>query len=119
MHIDHGSGMTAVLPESSTPSSGGGAIGGGSDDIRSPRAHHIQQIQVLPYQDKHSRPATVIGTRPTMLDSSSEDYLSTASPPKRDASPAIVTNTINTGSEFRYESQEEFSFFIECHNGFQ
>lgn len=92
MHIDHGSAMTAVL--SSTPSSG--------DDInRSSRGHHVKQIQVLPYQDKHSRPSTVIGTRPNTNDSSSEDYVRSASPPKRDVSPAIVTNQINTGSEFR------------------
>ncbi|XP_055314698.1 protein stum [Sitodiplosis mosellana] len=96
MHIDHGSAMTAVLPESSTPSSGG-------DDIRSASGHHVRQIQVLPYQDKNSRPATVIGTRPITNESSSEDYLSTASPPKRDVSPAIVTSTINTGSEFRLQ----------------
>lgn len=94
MHIDHGSAMTAILPESSTPSSGG------ADEIRSSRGH-VKQIQVLPYQDKRNRPATVIGTRPNTNDSSSEDYLSSASPPKRDLSPAIITSTINTGSEFR------------------
>lgn len=95
MHIDHGSAMMAILPESSTPS---------SDDNKSTARPNVKQIQVLPYQDKRSRPATVIGTRPhtsNTNDSSSEDYLSSASPPKRDVSPAILTNTINTGSEFR------------------
>lgn len=102
MHIDHGSAMTAVLPESSTPSSGAGGSGGGIDDHRlSARGGNVKQIQVLPYQDKRSRPSTVIGTRPHTNDSSSEDYLSSASPPKRDVSPAIVTSNINTGSEFR------------------
>lgn len=92
MQIDHGSAMVAVLPESSTPS---------SDDNKSTSRPNVKKIQVLPYQDKPNRPATVIGTRPNTNDSSSEDYLSSASPPKRDVSPAILTSTINTGSEFR------------------
>lgn len=95
MHIDHGSAMTAILPESSsTPS---------SDDNKSSirGGVNVKQIQVLPYADNHSRSATAISTRPNTNDSSSEDYRSSASPPKRDVSPAIITNTINTGSEFR------------------
>lgn len=95
MQIDHGSGMMAVLPESSTPS---------SDENKTPSSHadNVKQIQVLPIQDKiNSRPGTVISTRLSTNDTISDDYTSTPSPPKRDVSPAILTNTIRTGSDFR------------------
>lgn len=102
MQIDHSNGMVAVLPESSSPS---------SDDNKSISSPNVKQIQVLPYRDRQSRPATVIGTRLNTNDSSSEDYISSASPPKRDVSPAILTNTINTGSEFRCVMTIHLSFF--------
>lgn len=91
--------MMAVLPDSSTPS---------SDDNKSSSRGNVKQIQVLPYQEKSSRPSTVRNSRPTTNDSSSEDYTSSASPPKRDASPAILTNTIKTGSEFRQGPNHSF-----------
>lgn len=93
INIDHGSAMMAILPESSTPSSG--------DDQKMSSPNNVKQIQVLPYHEKSSRPATVIGTRRNSNGSSSEDYVSSASPPKHDVSPTILTNTITTGSEFR------------------
>lgn len=94
INIDHSSAMMAVLPESSTePSSG--------DDQKPATPQNVKQIQVLPYQEKTNRPATVIGTRRPSNGSSSEDYISSASPPKHDINPTIITNTITTGSEFR------------------
>lgn len=95
INLDHGSAMMAVLPESLTPSSG--------DDQKSTitTQPNVKQIQVLPYQEKPNRPATVIGIRPHSNGSSSEDYVSSTSPPKHDVSPTILTNTITTGSEFR------------------
>lgn len=107
MQIDHGSGMVAVLPESSSSPS--------SDDNQKPSSArgnvNVKQIQVLPVSDRvssSSRP--VISTRPSTNDTSSDDYISTASPPKRDVSPAILTNTIKTGSEFRCEQFFIWSF---------
>lgn len=94
INIDHGSAMVAVLPESSTPSSG--------DDQKLYSHPNVNQIQVLPYQEKPNRPATVIGIRPHSNGSSSEDYISRASPPKNNISPTILTDTVTTGSEFRY-----------------
>lgn len=93
MQIDHGSGMMAVLPESSTPS---------SDEQKSFSHGHVKQIQVLPFHDKSSRSAPVtISPQLNSNESSSEDYRSIATPPKHDVSPTILTNIINTGSEFR------------------
>lgn len=99
IQIDHGSGILGVLPDSlSTPVS--------SDDQKPPSRGNVTQIQVLPIQDRcsnnsGSRAGTVISTRPNTNDTSSDDYISSASPPKRDVNSAILTNTINTGSEFR------------------
>lgn len=110
MQIDHGSGMMTLLPESSsTPS---------TDDNMPPsssRGDNVKQIQVLPIHDKISSiPCTVISARLNTNNTSSDDYISTASPPKRDVNPAILTNTINTGSEFRFKQLILFPYFPEA-----
>lgn len=101
MNIDHGSAMMAILPDSSTPSSG--------DNQKPPACPAVKQIQVLPYQEsKSNRPVTAaIHRDDARLNSNesshaSENFVNSSSPPKHDISPTIVTNTINTGSEFRY-----------------
>lgn len=100
MNIDHGSAMMAILPDSSTPSSG--------DNQKPPACPTVKQIQVLPYQEnKPNRPVTAAIHRDDVRLNSNESYASehfvnSSSPPKNDISPTIVTNTINTGSEFRY-----------------
>lgn len=99
MSIDHGSAMMAILPDSSTPSSG--------DNQKPPACPTVKQIQVLPYQEnKSNRPMTAAISRDDARRSSdesqtSENFATSASPPKHDISPTILTNTINTGSEFR------------------
>lgn len=93
MQIDHGSAMQ-ILPESQTSS---------SDGNRPASYNSVKQIQVLPYR----KPSKSMSATPTsvkhsnLVESSSEDRLSSASPPKRDIIPAILTDTIKTGSDFR------------------
>lgn len=98
MSVDHGGAMMAILPDSSTPSSG--------DNQKPPACPTVKQIQVLPYQEsKPNRPMTAIHQDDTRLNSNESqsrgNFVSSSSPPKH-ISPTILTNTINTGSEFRY-----------------
>lgn len=102
MSIDHGSAMMAILPDSSTPSSGE------NNNQKPPACPSVKQIQVLPYQEntKPNRPMTAAIHRDDVRLNSNESHASenfaiSSSPPKHDISPTIVTNTINTGSEFR------------------
>lgn len=103
MQIDHSNGIQSILPDSSTPS---------SDENTKPSSSsfdHIRQIQVLPYQNNNKTNNNTTTTTTMAIqqrtntgdESSSEDYLMSASPPRRDVSPAILTDTIMTGSEFR------------------
>lgn len=93
MHIDHGSAMLAILPDSTASS---------SDENKSSLYGNAKTIQVLPYR-KNSTSATTVSssTRLATNESSSEEYSGSISATNRDLSPAIFTETINTGSEFR------------------
>lgn len=106
MQIDHSSGITSILPESRTPSS--------DENTSKPSSFHnnhnnnVRQIQVLPYENKTTNKSNSsqsnqqrISNTEIFDSSSSEDCMMSASPPKRDISPAILTDKIHTGSDFR------------------
>lgn len=91
MHIDHGSSI--VLRESMTSS---------SDDNKSTPLHPGRLAPSIFRKNIKSAAATMTSTppmRPTTDGSSSDDF---TAEPKCEPSPAIFTEVINTGSEFRY-----------------
>lgn len=95
MHIDHGSSiMSTVLPESMTSS---------SDDNKSAPLYTGSITSAKYRKNLKSAGVAVTSTtpmRPPTTDGSSSDDMNGA--PKSEPSPAIFTETINTGSEFRY-----------------
>lgn len=102
MQIDHSSGMTSILPESRTPSS--------DENTSKPSSFNntnVRQIQVLPYENKTTNKSNSSQSsqqripNSDIVDSSSEDCMMSASPPRRDISPAILTDKIHTGADFR------------------
>lgn len=114
MHIDHGSSMmNIILPDSITSSSYDNKstpIYAGSHTTSS------KSIQVLPFRKniKSAAAATTSNAaiRPPTDGSLSDDF---SDAPKRDASPAIFTEIITTGSEFRYINISFiFNFSIYC-----
>lgn len=91
MQIDHSNGITSILPDSATPSS--------DENTKPSFDNNVRHIQVLPYQNKTNK--STPQQRSNTAESSSEDCLMDVSPSRRDVSPAILTDTIMTGSEFR------------------
>lgn len=94
MHIDHGSSI--VLRESITSS---------SDDNKSTPLHAGRLASSKFRKNIRSAAAAMTSTppmRPPTDGSSSDDF---AAGPKCEPSPAIFTEIINTGSEFRYISE--------------
>lgn len=98
MEISHaGDAMVAVIQDSTASS---------SEDqspkvTRSATVHAIQEV--LPFdQRRHSQP--VIITKPISLSSTSAESESelVMQTKTRDLSPAILTNTVQTGSAYRY-----------------
>lgn len=94
MHIDHGSSiMSTVLPESMTSS---------SDDNKSTPLYGASLVSAKLRKNIKSAAAATTSTtqmRPPTDGSSSDDFNGT---PKCEPTPAIFTEIINTGSEFRY-----------------
>lgn len=112
VEINHvGDAMTAVIQDSTTSSS----------EDQSPkvtRSATVQAIQqILPYEPRrHSQPVivtkpiSVSSTSATMsAESESELVMATKT---RDLSPAIITQTVQTGSAYRFVFQDKIHIFI-------
>lgn len=95
MNINHGSAMVAILQDSHSSSS----------DEKTTH-ENVNRIQVLPFSPpKNLRSGSAvpssISTKFSSNELPSEEFNSNLSNQKRDLSPAILTETINIGSEFR------------------
>lgn len=93
-NISHGSAMVAILPDSTSS----------SDEKTS--YDNVNKIQVLPFSPpKNLRSSSAVtSTASTKFGNNelpSDEFNSNLSSQKRDLSPAILTETINTGSEYR------------------
>lgn len=94
MNINHGSAMVAILPDSTSS----------SDEKTS--YDNVNKIQVLPFSPpKKLRSSSAATSTASVKFGNNEfpmdEFNSNLSSQKRDLSPAILTETINTGSEYR------------------
>lgn len=94
VNINHGSAMVAILPDSTSS----------SDEKTS--YDNVNKIQVLPFSPpKNLRSSSAVTSTASVKfgnnELPSDEFNSNLSSQKRDLSPAILTETINTGSEYR------------------